>query len=85
VGIALGSAVQIALFVAPALVLFSCVIGPTPMVLQSWRGAVAMTVIAPITASLVTNSSRSAWFLGALIVTVYVIFGMTLYLLARRT
>jgi Ca2+:H+ antiporter len=45
VGIALGSAVQIALFVAPALVLFSYVIGPTPMVLQSWRGAVAMTVI----------------------------------------
>ncbi len=85
VGIALGSAVQIALFVAPVLVLFSYVIGPTPMDLQFWRGAVAMTVIAAITASLVTNSGRSAWFLGALIVTVYVIFGMTLYLLPPRT
>ena len=84
-GIALGSAVQIAPFVAPVLVLFSCVIGQTPMDLQSWRGAVAMTVIAAITASLVTNSGRSAWFLGALVVTVYVIFGMTLYLLPRRT
>jgi Ca2+:H+ antiporter len=85
VGIALGSAVQIALFVAPVLVLLSYVIGPTPMDLQFWRGAVAMTLIAAITASLVTNSGRSAWFLGALIVTVYVIFGMTLYLLPPRT
>lgn len=85
VGIALGSAVQIALFVAPVLVLLSYVIGPTPMDLQFWRGAVAMMVIAAITASLVTNSGRSAWFLGALIVTVYVIFGMTLYLLPPQT
>jgi Ca2+:H+ antiporter len=85
VGIALGSAAQIALFVAPVLVLFSYVIGPAPMDLQFWPGAVAMTLIAAITASLVTNSGRSAWFLGALIVTVYIIFGMTLYLLPPRT
>jgi Ca2+:H+ antiporter len=30
VGIALGSASKIALFVAPIVVLFSCVIGPVP-------------------------------------------------------
>jgi Ca2+/H+ antiporter len=36
VGIALGSASQIALFVAPVLVLLSYVIGPTPMDLQLW-------------------------------------------------
>jgi calcium/proton exchanger cax len=37
VGIALGSASQIALFVAPVLVLLSYVMGPTPMDLQFWR------------------------------------------------
>jgi Ca2+:H+ antiporter len=58
VGIALGSAVQIALFVAPVLVLLSYVIGPTPMNLQFWRGAVAMMLIAAMTASLV-NSLRA--------------------------
>src|SRR6266403_2446627 len=42
VGIALGSASQIALFVAPVLVLLSYVIGPTPMNLQFWPGAVVM-------------------------------------------
>jgi Ca2+:H+ antiporter len=81
VGIALGSAVQIALFVAPVLVLASYVIGPTPMDLQFWRGAIAMMLIASVTASLVTGTGRSAWFVGALTITVYIIFAMTLYLL----
>jgi Ca2+:H+ antiporter len=84
VGIALGSAVQIALFVAPLLVLLSYVIGPMPMNLQFWPGAVAMLLIATMTASLVTNTGRSAWFVGVLVVIVYVIFAMTLYLLPPR-
>ena len=66
VGIALGSASQIALFVAPVLVLLSYVIGPAPMDLQFWPGAVVMMLIATMTASLVTNSGRSAWFVGVL-------------------
>ena len=81
VGIALGSASQIALFVAPVLVLLSYVIGPAPMDLQFWPGAVVMMLIATMTASLVTNSGRSAWFVGVLVLMVYLIFAMTLYLL----
>jgi Ca2+:H+ antiporter len=81
VGIALGSASQIALFVAPVLVLLSYVIGPTPMDLQFWKGAVVMMAIATVTAALVTTSGKSAWFVGVLVLTVYLIFAMTLYLL----
>ena len=81
VGIALGSAAQIALFVAPVLLLLSYVLGPTPMTLQFWPGAVVMVLIATITASLVTNSGRSAWFVGVLLLMTYAIFAMTLYLL----
>jgi Ca2+:H+ antiporter len=84
VGIALGSASQIALFVAPLLVLLSYAIGPTPMNLQFWPGAVAMMLIATLTASLVSNTGRSAWFVGALVVTVYLVFSLTLYLLPPR-
>jgi Ca2+:H+ antiporter len=84
VGIALGSASQIALFVAPVLVLLSYGIGPTPMDLQFWPGAVVMILIATLTACLVTNSGRSAWFVGALALMVYLIFAMTLYLLPPR-
>jgi Ca2+:H+ antiporter len=81
VGIALGSAAQIALFVAPVLVLLSHVMGPAPMDLRFWPGAVVMMLIATLTASLVTNSGRSAWFVGVLVLMVYLIFAMTLYLL----
>lgn len=80
VSIALGSASQIALFVAPVLVLLSYVVGPKPMDLQFWPGAVTMVMIATVTATFVTNSGRSAWFIGALLIFIYVIFAMTLYM-----
>jgi Ca2+:H+ antiporter len=84
VGIALGSASQIALFVAPALVLLSYVIGPAPMTLEFWPGAILMMLIASLTATLVTNAGRSTWFVGVLVLMVYLIFAMTLYLLPPR-
>lgn len=85
VGIALGSAAQIALFVAPVLVLLSYVMGPTPMDLEFWPGVVVMIFIATMTASLVTNSGRSTWFVGVLIIMVYLIFAITLYLLPSQS
>ena len=80
VSIALGSASQIALFVAPVLVLLSYVIGPKPMNLQFWPGAVTMVMIAAVTCCFITNSGRSAWFIGALLLFIYVIFATTLYI-----
>lgn len=81
VGIALGSAAQIALFVAPVLVLLSHFVGPVPMDLNFWPGAVAMILLATLTAALVTNSGRSAWFVGVLVIMVYLMFATALYLL----
>ncbi|MBE2212445.1 MAG: calcium/proton exchanger [Opitutaceae bacterium] len=81
VGIALGSSTQIALFVAPVLVLLSYVLGPSPMDLQFWPGAMVMMFFATLTASFVAGNGRSAWFVGVLVLAVYVVFAMTLYLL----
>jgi Ca2+:H+ antiporter len=81
VGIALGSAAQIALFVAPVLVLLSYVLGPAPMDLLFWPGAIVMVLIATVSASFVTMGGRSAWFVGVLLLMVYLIFALTLYLL----
>ena len=81
IGIALGSASQIALFVAPVLVLLSYVIGPAPMDLQFWPGAIVMMLLATMAGALVTGSGRSAWFVGALLLMVYAVFAMALYLL----
>jgi Ca2+:H+ antiporter len=84
VSIALGSASQIALFVAPVLVLVSYFIGPTPMDLSFWPGAVVMLLIAALTSTLITNSGTSAWYVGLLALMVYAIFAMTLYLLPPK-
>jgi Ca2+:H+ antiporter len=37
-----------------------------------------------MTAALVTNSGRSAWFIGALLLNIYLIFAMMLYLLPPK-
>ena len=37
-----------------------------------------------MTASMVTNGGRSAWFVGVLLLMVYAIFAMKLYLLPPR-
>ena len=84
VSIALGSAAQIALFVAPVLVLLSLFVGPAPMDLNFWPGAVAMVLLAAMTAAFVTNSGRSAWFVGVLVLMVYLMFATALYLLSPK-
>jgi Ca2+:H+ antiporter len=81
VGIALGSSSQIAMFVAPVLVLLSLFIAPSPMDLQFWTGAVVMVMFSTLTVLFITNTGRSAWFIGVMLLVVYAIFAMTLYLL----
>lgn len=84
VGIALGSAAQIAIFVAPVLLLASYVIGPAPMDLQLWPGAVVMILFATLAACFTTASGRSAWFVGVLLLKVYLVFATALYLLPPK-
>ena len=81
VGIALGSAAQIALFVAPVLVLVSYFIGPEPMTLQFWRGAVTMMIVAALAAALLSNGGRGAWYVGVMALALYAIFAFTLFVL----
>lgn len=81
VGIALGSSSQIALFVAPVMVLLSLVIAPAPLDLQFWPGAVVAVMIATLAVTFVTNSGRSAWYVGVLLLMLYATFAWTLYLL----
>jgi Ca2+:H+ antiporter len=62
------------------LVLVSYIVGPKPMDLQFWPGAVTMVMISAVTASFISNSGRSAWFIGTLLLFIYTIFAMTLYI-----
>jgi Ca2+:H+ antiporter len=66
------------------LVLASYFLGPTPMTLEFWPSAVAMMFLATLTVALVCNGGRSAWFLGVLVIAVYLTFATTLYLLPPK-
>src|SRR4051812_43934213 len=77
--ISIGSSAQIALFVAPVLVLASVVVGPHPMALVLNGYEVAAIVIAVLIANHVTNEGESTWFEGVQLLAVYVVLGITFF------
>jgi Ca2+:H+ antiporter len=79
VNIAIGSSAQIALFVAPVLVLVSFVLGPHPMpfVLNGFElGGVFLAVVI---ANHVTSEGESTWFEGIQLLAVYFVLGLAFY------
>jgi Ca2+:H+ antiporter len=76
VNIAVGSSAQIALFVAPILVLVSFVLGPSPMPLVFNGFEVGGVVIALLIANYVTSEGESTWFEGVQLLGMYVILAL---------
>jgi Ca2+:H+ antiporter len=81
VGIALGSCIQIALFVAPVLVFASYFIGPQPFDLAFGKGQIAALFVAVLIAAVVANDGRSNWYKGVQLITVYAMTALALYLI----
>jgi Ca2+:H+ antiporter len=79
VGIAIGSCIQIALFVAPVLVLASYALAPEPLQLVFPRVLVATIFIAVMVGALVAGDGRSNWFKGVQLVAVYALFALLAY------
>ncbi len=80
VGIAMGSSAQIALFVAPVLLILSYFVAPTPMDLNFGPGQVLMVLMTTLTVGFVVSGGRSAWFAGVQLLAVYAIFAVTAFL-----
>jgi Ca2+:H+ antiporter len=81
VGIAMGSSAQIALFVTPLMVMLSYFIAPAHMDLSFKGGLIFMLLFGTLTVALTSNHGKSTWYLGVLLLSVYAIFGVTLYFL----
>lgn len=79
IGIALGSSIQIALFVAPLLVLLSTVVGPGQMNLSFNRALIGALFLGVMIATLVAGDGRSNWYKGVQLILVYLILGMMFY------
>jgi Ca2+:H+ antiporter len=76
VNIAIGSATQIALFVAPILVLLSFVVGDHPMPLVFNGLELVALVLAVLIANRVTIEGESNWFEGVQLLGVYLIVAL---------
>lgn len=81
VGIAIGSCIQIALFVAPLLVIASYFIAPQPMELAFGRAEVGSLFMAVIIGALVCSDGVSNWFKGVQLITFYAIIALMFYLI----
>jgi Ca2+:H+ antiporter len=78
--IAIGSSMQIALFVAPVLVFASYLFGKPMDLLFSPLEVVAITVSVLVVA-LIAQDGESNWMEGVLLLAVYIILGLTFYFL----
>jgi Ca2+:H+ antiporter len=78
-GIAVGSSVQIALFVTPVLVLASLGFGPQPMDLVFFPGLVLTVFFAVLVLGQVSGDGQSNWIKGVQLLAVYLILAIVFY------
>jgi len=79
VNIAIGSSAQVALFVAPVLVIASFFIGPYPLALVFNGFELGAILIAILIANHVTQDGESTWFEGVQLLAVYFVFGLAFF------
>jgi Ca2+:H+ antiporter len=79
VSIALGSCIQIALFIAPVLVFASYFVAPSPLELAFTRPEVGGLFIAVLIGAMVCGDGQSNWFKGVQLMAVYAIIALMFY------
>jgi Ca2+:H+ antiporter len=77
--IAIGSSVQVALFVAPLLVLLSLAVGPQPMDLAFPAGLVLIVLLSVLITGQVAADGRSDWLKGVQLLAAYIVLGLTFF------
>ncbi len=80
-GIAIGSSIQVALFVAPVLVLSSHFLAPRPMDLVFTPAEVMAMGLAVAITGQISGDGESNWFEGVQLLAVYIILGIVFYFL----
>jgi Ca2+:H+ antiporter len=83
-GIAIGSSVQIALFVAPLLVLLSLFAAPQPFFLAFTRGEITLVFMSILITTFVSSGGKTHWYKGVQLLTVYFIFAILFFLIPGK-
>jgi len=77
--VAVGSTTQIALFVAPLLVLLSLAIAPAPLSFAFAPVEVFLVLMATFVASILLVDGQSTWFTGVQLLAVYLVMAITVF------
>jgi Ca2+:H+ antiporter len=80
-GIAIGSSIQIALFVAPVLVVLSYFLAPRPMDLVFSPAEVVAIGVSVLIAGQIASDGECTWFEGVLLLAVYLMLAIMFYFL----
>jgi len=83
VGIAMGSSIQIVLFVAPLLVLLSGFVSPQPLELSFTRAELGSLFLGVLVAAIVAGDGRSHWYKGAQLMLMYAMIAILFYFLPQ--
>ena len=81
IGIAMGSSIQIALFVAPVMVLVSGFVAPQPLELSFSRAELGTLFLSVLVGAIVVGDGRSNWYKGAQLVLMYAMIAILFYFL----
>ena len=79
VGIAMGSSIQIALFVTPVLVLLSMAIAPAPLSLAFSRLEIGTLLLGTLIVVTTAGDGQATWFKGVQLIAVYLVIAASVY------
>ena len=81
VGIAMGSSIQIALFVAPLLAILSRFVAPQPLELSFTRAEIGTLFISVLIGAFVASDGKANWYKGVQLILVYAMIAILFYFL----
>ncbi|ULQ57157.1 calcium/proton exchanger [Flavihumibacter rivuli] len=84
-GIAMGSSIQIALFVAPVIVLLSFAVGPKPLYLAFNKAESGAVFMAVLLTAVIAGDGRSNWYKGIQLITLYALIAIMFYFIPEIT
>jgi Ca2+:H+ antiporter len=84
-GIAVGSTIQIALFVTPVLMLSSYFLAPRPLNLVVGNAGVMLVLLSILIFSMIVSDGKSNWFKGVQLLSVYLLIALFCFYLPDRS
>ncbi|MDI1353804.1 MAG: hypothetical protein PSX36_02715 [bacterium] len=79
IGIVMGSAIQLSLFVAPLLALLSLIVGPHQLTLEFSRILLIIIFLSVLPAAVIAGDGQSNWYKGVQLIIMYIMIALMFF------